>query len=504
MLRMVGGRIGRSFDSEMSNEPEGMVREQLTPLDAAFLELEQADECSHMHIGWAMVFDPELGAGAPDVDRVRALVDGRLEAMPRFRKRLSHPRAGGLRWPRWEPDAQFDIAAHVRHATLPAPGGDAELLDWLGDFYSHRLDRNRPLWEFTLLDGLAEDRWCIVTKVHHCLIDGMSGVSVTNLLLDNSPGTSPTGETPAGVPRAAGGHGSNRGLLARGAHAGVTLARHPRKLVDLMGQARALAEFIVRDEVIPASHTSLNVGIGGSRRLRYVSVPLDELKAVKSRLGGSVNDVVLAVAAGGLRRLFAARAEAPPGRFRVMVPVDVRRAAEQLGLGNRVSSLFVELPVNEGDPLARYGRTVEATQALKRSGMAAGAENLMEVAGVVPPVLHAALARLAFAPRLFNLTITNVPGPQETLYALGCPMRRVIPLVPIFANHAVGLAVTSYDGEVVFGLNADHGAMPDLDVLAGGIETSLDELRDLVGLPLRAAGAPAAAPAMPPRVKTAF
>jgi WS/DGAT/MGAT family acyltransferase len=253
---------------------------------------------------------------------------------------------------------------------------------------------------------------------------------------------------------------------------------------DLFGQARTLASFLMRDEVIPAAHTSLNVPIGGNRRMAFVAVPLADLKAIKSRLGGSVNDAVLAVAAGGLRHLLEARGEPLPQRgVRVMVPVNVRRAAEMLALGNRVSSLFVELPVAEPDCLARYRATVEATQELKRSGLAGGAEALMDIAGVVPPMLHAVLARLAFTPRLFNVTITNVPGPQTTLYALGAPLRRVIPLVPIFANHAVGLAVVSYDGEVVIGLNGDRGAMSDIDVLAAGLERSVDELREAVGLP---------------------
>jgi WS/DGAT/MGAT family acyltransferase len=469
-------RLGTSFMN--------MTTEQLTPLDAAFLELEQADECSHMHIGWAMVFDPRPGGDAPSVEDVRALLARRLDAMPRFRKRLSHPRAGGLRWPRWEPDPHFDVGAHVRHATLPAPGGDAELLDWMADFYSHRLDRHRPLWEMTLLDGLADGRWSIVTKVHHSLVDGVSGVSVTNLILDDSPAPSPAGKTASSAPApSASGRERDRTRLVAGARAGIGLALHPARVRDLLGQARTLARFLVRDEVIPAPHTSLNVPIGGNRRMTFVTVPLADLKAIKGRLGGSVNDAVLAIAGGGLRHLLEARGEPLPARgVRVMVPVNVRRATEMMALGNRVSSLFVELPVAEPDGLARYRATVESTEELKRSGLAGGAEALMDVAGFVPP-----MARLAFTPRLFNVTITNVPGPQTTLYALGAPMRRVIPLVPIFANHAVGFAVVSYDGEVVICLNGDHGAMADLDVLGEGLERSLEELRELVGLPSGAA-----------------
>jgi diacylglycerol O-acyltransferase len=468
------------------------MREQLTPLDASFLEIEQADECSHMHIGWAMLFDPQLGGITPSVEDVRDLLDRRLDAMPRFRRRLSHPRAAGLRWPCWEEEPHFDVAGHVRHATLPAPGGDSELLDWMGDFFSHRLDRARPLWEITLLDGLAGGRWCLVTKVHHCLVDGMSGVSVTNLILDPSPAPPPREDDPAERSPAPGpaqpGHHGGPATLARGARAGLDLALHPGKVRDALGQTRALAEFLVREEVIPAPHTSLNVPIGGNRRMRMVAAPLADLKAIKSRLGGSVNDVVLAVAAGGLRRLLESRGEALPQRgVRVMVPVSVRQASEEASLGNRVSSLFVDLPVAEEDALARYRQTMEGAESLKRSNLAAGAETLMDVAGVVPPVLHATLARLAFSPRLFNVTITNVRGPDQTLYAFGAPLRRVIPLVPIFANHAVGLAVASYDGEIVFGLSGDHGAMPDIDMLAGGLAESLAELRAIVGIATPAA-----------------
>lgn len=464
-----------------------MQRDQLTPLDASFLELEQADDCSHMHIGWAMVFDPLPGGGIPPVEEVRRLLDGRLGAMPRFRKRLSHPHTGGLRWPRWEPDPRFDVAAHVRHATLPAPGGEPELLDWLADFYSHRLDRRRPLWQITLLDGLEGGRWSLVTKIHHSLVDGVSGVSITNLILDASPAPSPASETARDVqaPAMPPHHGSR---LVAGVRAGIDLALHPQRAVDVVSQARSLARFIVRDELVPAPRTSLNAPIGASRRLELVAAPLDDLKAIKSRLGGSVNDVVLAIAAGGLRHLLESRGEPLPGRgVRVMVPVNVRRATEMMALGNRVSSLFVELPVAEADALARYRATAEATEELKRSGLVGGAEALVDVAGVAPPVIHAALARMAFTPRLFNLTITNVPGPQMTLYSLGARMRRVIPLVPIFADHAVGFAVVSYDGEVVFGLNGDQGAMADLHVLAEGLARSLEELREIVGLPSAAA-----------------
>ena len=250
------------------------------------------------------------------------------------------------------------------------------------------------------------------------------------------------------------------------------------------GRPRTLAKFIVRDEMIPAPHTSLNVPIGGSRRMTFVAAPLADLKAIKSRLGGSVNDVVLAIAAGGLRHLLQERGERLPERgVRVMVPVNVRRATEMMALGNRVSSLFVELPVAERDALGRYRATVEATEALKRSGLAGGAEALMDMAGAVPPVLHAALARLAFTPGCSTSRSRTSPGrrPRSMRWARRCGASS-----RWFRSSRTtlsGFAVVSYDGEVVFGLNGDHGAMADLDVLGEGLERSLDELREIVGLP---------------------
>ncbi len=458
--------------------------DHLTPLDSAFLELEEGDPASHMHVGWAMVFDPLPGGGAPGVDQVRAQLDTRLSVLPRFRRRLSEQQTGGLSWPSWVEDESFDVATHVRHAALPAPGGDEELLDWLGDFYSHRLDRAHPLWEMTLLDGLAEGRWAIAAKVHHCLIDGMSGASVTTLILDAEPEPEPGSMGLLGAFEAPpdNEHGGRWPLSAvtDAARAGVDLALHPRKLGAMLSRSRGLAELLVRDELRGAPQASINVEIGAGRRMAKVAAPLEDFKEIKQSLGGTINDVVLAASAGGLRRLLESRGEEPhPRGMRAMVPVSVRQDSEKVALGNRVSSLFVDLPVGEPDPVGRYRRTLEAAEQLKHSSQAAGSETLIELAGYAPPVVHAAVAQLSFTPRLFNITITNVPGPQVTLYALGAQLRRIIPLVPIFAFHAVGIAVASYDGEIVFGLSGDRGSVPDLDVLAEGIEDSIAELLEV-------------------------
>ncbi len=436
-----------------------------------------------MHVGWTMIFEPLPGGGTPRVEDIREQLDSRLSLLPRFRRRLSEPRTGGLSWPSWVDEEGFDIATHVRHATLPAPGGPPDLLDWLADFYSHRLDRAHPLWQMTLLDGLEEGRWAIAAKVHHCLVDGVSGASVTNLILDAEPepdpGSSGVLEAFEPPPDNEGGIHGPRSLLTEGARAGLDLALHPNKLGGMLSRSRSLTE-LVRDELRGAPSTSLNQRIGATRRLAEVDVPLAELKRIKRALGGTVNDVVLAASAGGIRHLFEARGEEPDARgLRAMVPVSLRGASESLALGNRVSSLFVDLPVAEPDPLERYRKTIEAAESLKGGRQATGVETVLDLAGVAPPVLHATLARLSYAPRLFNITITNVPGPQLTLYALGARLRRVVPLVPIFAFHAVGIAVASYDGEVVFGLAADRGSVPDLDLLADGIEDSLTGLGEL-------------------------
>ncbi len=458
------------------------MADHLTPLDAAFLELEDGDQSSHMHVGWTLVFDP-LPGGAPGVEQLVCLLEERLALLPHFRRRLSSPRVGRVSWPEWVEDPAFDVANQVRSASLPAPGGDTELLDWLGDFYSHRLDRAHPLWEITLLDGLEEGRWALACKVHHCLVDGVSGALVTTVLLDAER------EPPAGslglletLPPAPEGDpgGSPLALLARGARAGMDVALHPRRLAGMLQRSRALADFVVHDELVAAPRSSLNVDVGATRRMAAFTVPLANLKVVKNSLGGTVNDVVLAACAGGLRGLLASRGEPlPAAGIRAQVPVSVRDASELLALGNRVSSLFVDLPVDARTPLSRYRRTVSATKRLKAGRRRAGADTMVDLAGLSPPVLHALLARLSFAPRLFNVTITNVPGAQTPLYAFGARMQRAIPLVPIFARHSVGIAAVSYNGELTFGLNADRATMPDLDELERGIDEALSELVEL-------------------------
>jgi diacylglycerol O-acyltransferase / wax synthase len=469
------------------------MTDQLSALDATFLELEQLDEGATMHIGGVMVFDPLPGGGAPGLDAVCTEIAARLTLLARYSQRLSAERTGGMSWPHWQDDPQFELHNHVHRAALPAPGGDAELCEWSADYFSHRLDRTRPLWEMVLLEGLRDDRWALVTKTHHSLVDGVGSVDVVRLLLDAEPPVlAGAGDAEADETRSLFGALAPRPFDAvagltragvRAAGAGVHAALHPR---DTLEKSRALAELIVRDELIAAPHTSLNVPIGATRRFAIVRASLPEVKAIGRELGGSVNDIVLAACTTGLSRLLVARRESPPEEgLRAMVPMNVRRASEEFALGNRVSSLFVELPVAEVDPFARVRKIVEHTSRLKASGAALGAATMLDLAALAPPLLHAVIARSLYATRLFNLTITNVPGPQTPLFAFGAPLREVHPVVPLAAQHAVAIAIFSYDGQIVLGLNADCDSVPDLDVLARGVEEGFAELRALVGAPSR-------------------
>jgi WS/DGAT/MGAT family acyltransferase len=337
------------------------------------------------------------------------------------------------------------------------------------------------------------------------MVDGVGSVDVGHLLLDTTPDVAPATSTSSSASGSAGSATSlfnarrptstdpstASGPLVSLAHAwegllpvdtivhaaqlGAHGVLHPR---DALRSARSALNMIVREELHAAPCTSLNRPIGTRRRFEVVRVQLGDVREIKSAMGGTINDVVLAVTASGMRALLQSRGETPPsGGLRAMVPMNVRVASEHLALGNRISSLFVELPVAEADPVQRYRETVARSESLKADGeQAAGTAAVIELAGLAPPVIHATIAQALYATRLFNLTITNVPGPQQTLYAFGAPLREIYPLVPLAAEHAVGVAVVSYDGNLFFGVVADRDAVPDLDVLLSALAASVEEL----------------------------
>jgi len=450
------------------------MADQLSMLDTMFLELEQADPGAHMHIGAAMIFEPLPGGGTPSIEQVRAHLRARVGALPRFSQRLSDVHAGSLTWLTWEPADTLDLDAHVHHATLPAPGADEDLCAWLGDFWSHRLDRVRPLWEMTLLDGLDGGRWALVSKTHHCLVDGVGSIDIGHVLLDAAPDAAPV--EAAISPSGGNDHGPLWSAPARVARAGAGAARHPRSSLEHL---RAAAALIVRDEVIAAPATSLNRPTSATRDFATARFDLADIKDIKDRLGGTVNDVVLAICTGALRHLLLARGEEPPSGLRAQVPVNIRSQEREHALGNELTSLFVELPVAEPDPAARYFGIVERAEELKAGSQRIGGKTIIDLADLGPPLAGNLLARSMFGgSRMFNLTITNVPGPQQRFYAFGAPLVEVLPLVPLFAGHTVGIAVVSYAGQLVFGLNADRVAVPDLTTLVDGVERSFSELFD--------------------------
>ncbi|HMD56610.1 MAG TPA: wax ester/triacylglycerol synthase family O-acyltransferase [Solirubrobacteraceae bacterium] len=476
---------------------------RLTALDATFLELEEADESAHMHIGAIMVFDASEHGHVPSRAELCAHLGRRLGRLPRYSERLSRPHTGGLTWPEWQPDPCFALSEHVRRAALPAPGGHEELAEWASGFFSQRLDRHRALWDMAIVEGLSDGRWALATKTHHCMVDGVGSVDVGHLILDTEPDASalrgPPRRTrrraakPAVEPADSDGAlgGEEPGALGRLAHAwggllpvdavahaaqmGAHGALHPR---EALFNARAAVAMILTEELKAAPHTSLNRPIGTERRFDVVQIPLDDLRAIRGALGGTINDVILAVVAGAVRELLVSRGELPPEQgLRAMVPMNVRAASEHLALGNRVSSLFIELPVSEPDAERRYRETSARSLALKAGGQqAAGTTAVIEFAALAPPILHSTIAQALYANRLFNITITNVPGPQQTLYAFGSPLREIHPLVPLAAEHALGVAIVSYDGDAFVGVVADRDTVPDMPVMLGAVRRSVEEL----------------------------
>lgn len=464
------------------------MRSYLSPLDAAYLEIEEGDEAAHMQIGAAMIFDPLPSGERPSLEKLRQQARARLGEGSILRRRLSMPRVGGPSLPVWLPDPAFDVGALIRRATLPQPGGEEELTDWLGDHFSHRLDRARPLWEVTLLEGLKHDRWALVFKLHQCLIDGISGATIAAALLDLEP--EPEAEkAPLAEFSSLVGEESERGVLVRlrgavgeTAGGGIDAAVHPTKVALINSQSRTLTETLARHELTPAPPTSLNRRIGASRRMAAVETPLENLSRIEQELGGTVDDVILAAVVGGLGRLFESRGE-DVAHIRAMTPVSLRleEASESLARGSQVSSLFLNLDLAEPDPLLRYRKIVAAASASDNGDAAAKPTGPLRFAGLAPPLVQSVIARLAYTPGLSNVTINKLPTSPIPLYSLGAPMRRTFPLVPIFSGHALSVAVAGYEGKLTFGLNADRDSMPDLEVLQAGIETSLTELHDLAG-----------------------
>lgn len=456
----------------------------LSALDETFLELEDGDPGAHMHLGAILVLDAPPEKLPPDViaAQVHELLLARVARLPRLTQRLSAPTMGGLRRPHWVTDEHFDLARHVRRAGLPSPGGRRELESWCGEFFGRRLDRAHALWEIVVLEGLQDDRWALATKLHHCLADGIGSLGIAEILLAADNELDAAADTPPD-------HRSLLGKLADVpldlAEAGIETLRHPGRIGDAAHSARAVAE-LLGGELTHHPVPCLSVPLTAQRRFATVTVALRDMRAIEHALGGTVNDAVLAIVSGALRRLMLARGEPlPRDGVRAMVPVDVRATAQE-PTGNRISSLFVDLPVAIETPLARHAAVRRATDRRKRAGQAAGGSTVLKLAELAPPALHQALTRLFATPRLFDLTVTNVSGPQQPLHLAGSQVLEIHPLVPLAPDHALGVAVVSNAGMLTFGLAADFDAVPDIDELVAGVRDEHAHLRRLAARRARA------------------
>ena len=458
--------------------------DRLSPLDVSFLYLEEPT--TPMHIGGVVLF--QVPDGGFDHDRLVSLIEDRIGLVPRYRQKVRWV-PGRIANPVWVDDEEFDVAYHVRRSALPRPGTDAQLRDLVGRIMSRPLDRNRPLWEMYLVEGLADGRFAILTKTHHAMVDGAGALDIGQVILDISPepqrhaGThwAPRREpsdldlVTSAVSEVLRSPGAAVDAVRSGAvDVRETVERFGRRALGLASAAVTLAR--------PPSSNPLNAPIGEARRFGMSTMRLDDFKAIRKVHGGTINDVVLAVVSGALREWMMTRGESVSSRsaVRALVPVSVRAGEE--GSGNHIAAFLVDLPVGEPQAVVRLHRISYEMEQLKSTGQMVGAQALVGVAGFTPPTLHAAAARTAndWSRRMFNLVVTNVPGPQFPLYAAGALMLGAYPVVPLAKGQAVAIGLTSYDGGVFFGLNADRDAMTDVDVLAECLQAALAELLDTV------------------------
>ena len=453
--------------------------DRLTAVDASFLA--QESQNAHMHIGAVMVFE----GPPPAFDDVADHVRGRLHLVPRYRQKLAVPPLETGR-PLWVDDPSFNLEYHLRHTALPAPGSEDQLRALAARIHSQRLDRTKPLWELWLVQGLEENRFALISKTHHALVDGVAGVDLATVLFDLEPVPPPVpheGEPwvpqpePSAVAMAARGV---RGLVELPfsiASRALRAVAHPEQSLHVAREAVEGVAEVAWAGLNPAPETPLNVPIGPHRRLVLIRSELAEFKLVKDAFGGTVNDVVLTMVAGGLRRWLQSRGVRTEGlELRALVPVSIRGADERGHMGNRLAAMRGPLPVYVEDPVARLQVVRAAMDGLKESKQAVGAEVLTSVNNRAPPTVLAQASRINFSTRLFNLLVTNVPGPQFPLYALGRELLDLFPVAFLPRDHSLAVAIMSYNGGMDFGLLGDYDSMPDLDALGEMFEASRNEL----------------------------
>jgi diacylglycerol O-acyltransferase / wax synthase len=450
-----------------------MSDSRLTSLDASFLEVESPT--AHMHVGWAAVFKRPAGRAAPGFEELRDHIHGRLRRAPRYRQRLAAV-PFGLNDPVWVDDTEFDVKRHVRRASA------TRWSDAVDAVMSSPLIHGRPLWELWIADGLNDGRIGVIGKVHHCMVDGLAAVELAALLLDPTPEpikAGPDGWRAARTP-------DSLSLLLDGVvdrlHQAVGLGRplmgmvqHPRRLFGLPGKGLQTARAVTRSLEAATAETGLNEPSSAGRHLASAQWPLADLKQIKQQFGTTVNDVVLAVAAGGLRR-FLERQSQTPVKLKAMVPVSVRENDGAGQLGNRISFVYVDLPCDEPDPVRRLRMVAMAMRQRKRGGEPQGGDAMLKALGYAPRQLQHAVSRMVASPRAFNLVVSNIPGPPLPLYMLGCELEEVYPVVPLADQHAVSIGMTTINDRAFFGIYADSQTLPDAGLLAADIDESVEDL----------------------------
>ena len=448
---------------------------RLSALDASFLEVET--ETAHMHVGWASVFDPPETRQRPGFDELLAHIGGRMARAPRYRQRLAEIPLGAAD-PVWVDDPGFRVERHVRHSER----GDLSTL--IDDVMSRRLRRDRPLWEIWIADRLDDGRIGIVGKAHHCMVDGLAAVEMATLLLDPDPEPPDPppdswrpADPPSGLGLLAGGLADRAGTAFEMATAPLRLATHPREALRLPSLAVETGRAVV-DSVRPGFGDSRFTGRGSPlRHLATARRPLADLRETARAVGASVNDVLLAAVAGGVHA-FEMERGGTPAPLKTMVPVSVRSDDDEFG--NRIAFVFVDIPCDEPDPLRRLETVAAEMGDRKESGEPEGADALLRMLAYVPRTVQHLFSRLASSPRTFDLTVSNIPGPRDPLWMLGCELREAYPVVPMAESHAVSIGLTTVRDDVFLGVYADRKTLPDADRLAALIDESFEELRELV------------------------
>jgi diacylglycerol O-acyltransferase / wax synthase len=455
--------------------------EWMSPMDSSFLHIENGT--TPMHIGAVSIF----AGPPPPFEELRAMVAGKLALVPRYRQKVRFvPLAAGP--PIWLDDPHFSLDYHLRHTAIPAPGQELQLRQMAARVFSQALDRDKPLWELWMVEGMRDGRWALLSKVHHCMVDGVAATDLMSVMFSDETAD---GEQPAAAldswsaaPEPSGLDVLLRTLVRRASPAGQ-LETVKRALATPRETLRSVAEIAraaaaATPSLRPVAASSLNGPIGPHRRWSWAHVRLSDVKAVRAELGGTVNDVVLTVITNGFRELLQSRGE-PLGADRVirtMVPVSVRRKGEKGVYNNRVSAVFAGLPVGLEQPAARLARIRAEMDGVKQSKQAVAGDVLSSLSGFAPPLLLALGSRLVtVSPRLnMHTATTNVPGPQQPVQTLGRRMLESYPFVPVVGSIRIVVAIFSYDGGLYFGVTGDYDGAPDIDVLTDGIQRGMEEL----------------------------